>query len=144
MVSRIASALSQASGVQFQFVWLRYRAWLWRCKNACLAWLPRNAEIDRSWRAWRGRGRMGSRHAHRQVKSSCAQVSKQQLHSAGGLASSATVFPSYILLALASSHQLGNNIFLSQHFSSSLPNAVNFASRPSWVKSETKQTSLNL
>ena len=42
-------------------------------------------------------------------------------------ASSATVNPSPIPLAPASSHQSCNNVFLSHHSSSSLPNTVNMA-----------------
>ena len=46
------------------------------------------------------------------------------LRSAGLQPSSATVFPSHIAPAPASSHQPGNSVFLSHHTSSSLPNAV--------------------
>jgi len=55
----------------------------------------------------------------------------QSLRSAGLQPSSATIFPSHITPAPASSHQPGNSIFLSHHSSSSLQ--LQPAERSVWV-----------
>ena len=63
--------------------------------------------------------------SHLSVCSACRHASSGganifALRSAGVVASSATVFPSHIAPAPASSHQPGNSVFLSYHSSSSL------------------------